>query len=124
LLKAIAYGWQQMAVAENAEEIRGLAVQLYDRLTTFATHLSGLGKDLGSSVRAFNRAVGSLERMVLPAARRFTELGVKPKQPLSGLNVVEESPRDVASDAGNTSADETGKRLETGTAESGGEKPT
>jgi DNA recombination protein RmuC len=98
LLKAIAYGWQQMAVAENAAEIRDLAVQLYDRLTTFATHLSTLGKELGGSVRAFNRAVGSLERMVLPAARRFTELGVQPKQPLSGLSVVEETPRDVTSE--------------------------
>ncbi|HSG63662.1 MAG TPA: DNA recombination protein RmuC, partial [Gammaproteobacteria bacterium] len=96
LLKAIAYGWQQLAVAENAAEIRSLAVQLYDRLTTFAGHLGSMGKDLGDSVKAFNRAVGSLEHMVLPAARRFTELGVKPKQPLETVRVIEESPRDVS----------------------------
>jgi DNA recombination protein RmuC len=96
LLKAIAYGWQQVAVAENAAEIRSLAVQLYDRLTTFAGHLGSMGKDLGNSVKAFNRAVGSLEHMVLPAARRFTELGVKPKQVVEALRVIEESPRDVS----------------------------
>jgi len=106
LLKAIAYGWQQMAIAENSAEIRDLAVQLYERLTTFATHLSGLGKELGGSVRAFNRAVGSLERMVLPAARRFTELGVRPKQPLSGLSVVEDMPRDVTVDGGTEATEE------------------
>ena len=102
LLKAIAYGWQQMTVAENAAEIRGLAVQLYERLSTFGSHLSGLGKDLGNSVKSFNKAVGSLERMVFPAARRFTELGVNPKQSLETLNEVEETPREIT---GASSAD-------------------
>jgi DNA recombination protein RmuC len=97
LLKAIAYGWQQMAVTENSEEIRGLAVQLYERLTTFASHLGTVGKDLGNSVKSYNRAVGSLERMVLPAARRFTELGVNPKQPLPTMQSVEPTPRDLSS---------------------------
>lgn len=96
LLKAIAYGWQQMAVAENATEIRNLAVQLYERLTTFASHLGGLGKELRGSVRSFNRAVGSLERMVVPAARRFTELGVNPKQRLETPQPIDESPRELS----------------------------
>ncbi len=99
LLKAIAYGWQQLEVAENATEIRKLAVQLYERLTTFASHLNNVGKQLGGSVQAFNKAVGSLERMVMPAARRFTELGVNPKQPLPTMTAVEESARDVATEA-------------------------
>jgi len=107
LLKAIAYGWQQMAVAENAEEIRTLAVQLYERLTTFGTHLGGLGKDLGSSVRSFNKAIGSLERMVLPAARRFTELGVNPKQPLPTLQSVDEIPREISTQTSSEDADST-----------------
>ncbi len=99
LLKAIAYGWQQLEVAENATEIRKLAVQLYDRLTTFASHLGNVGKELGSSVQAFNKAVGSLERRVMPAAERFTELGVNPKQPLPTMKAVEDRPRDVSIDA-------------------------
>lgn len=119
LLKAIAYGWQQMSVAENAAEIRDLAVQLYDRLTTFSGHLSTLGKELSGSVRAFNRAVGSLERMVLPAARRFTELGVQPKQPLSELSAVEDTPRDVTTDASNDEVPE--KSLPSANDSTGGE---
>ena len=95
LLKAIAYGWQQSALAENAAEIRTLAVQLYDRLNVFAGHLATMGKELGSSVKAYNRAVGSLETRVLPSARRFTELGVSPKQRLEAVKVVEDAPRDL-----------------------------
>jgi DNA recombination protein RmuC len=97
LLKAIAYGWQQVSLAENAAEIRGLAVQLYERLTTFAAHVNDTGKALSDSVKAFNRSVGSLERMVLPSARRFTDLGVQPRQRLATLKDVEETPRDFGS---------------------------
>jgi len=95
LLKAVNYGWQQTALAENAAEIRGLAVQLYDRMTAFTGHLGNVGKALADSVRAFNSSVGSLERMVLPSARRFTDLGVQPRQRLTPLKSVEDMPRDV-----------------------------
>jgi DNA recombination protein RmuC len=95
LLKAVAYGWQQSALAENAAEIRGLAVQLYERMTAFTGHLGNVGKSLADSVRAFNSSVGSLERMVLPSARRFTDLGVQPRQRLTTPKSVEEMPRDV-----------------------------
>ncbi len=97
LLKAIAYGWQQTALAENTAEIRGLAVQLYERLTTFAGHISTMGKELGNSVKAYNAAIGSLEHRVLPSARRFTELGVNPKQRLETVKSVEETPRELVS---------------------------
>jgi DNA recombination protein RmuC len=99
LLKAVAYGWQQVALAENAAEIRRLAVQLYERLTTFGEHVGDLGKALGDGVKAFNRAVGSLERMVLPSARRFTDLGVQPRQRLGALKEIDETPRDFAAGA-------------------------
>jgi DNA recombination protein RmuC len=96
LLKAVAYGWQQTALAANAAEIRSTASQLYERLTTFAGHLGLVGKSLGDSVRAFNASVGSLERMVLPSARRFTELGVQPRQRLVPPKSIEELTREVA----------------------------
>jgi DNA recombination protein RmuC len=96
LLKAVAYGWQQTALADNAAEIRTTAVQLYDRLATFASHLGSVGKSLGDSVRAYNASVGSLERMVLPSARRFTDLGVQPRQRLVPPKSIEELTREVA----------------------------
>jgi DNA recombination protein RmuC len=94
LLKAVAYGWQQVKLTENAAEIRGLATQLYERLTSFAGHVAATGKALGDAVKAFNASVGSLERMVLPSARRFTDLGVQPRQKLGALKTVEEVPRE------------------------------
>ena len=100
LLKAIAYGWQQTALAENAAEIRGLAVQLYERLNIFASHLSTMGKELGNSVKAYNQAVGSLEHRVLPSARRFTELGVTPKQHIEKVKAVDEVPREPVVESG------------------------
>jgi DNA recombination protein RmuC len=76
LLKAVAYGWRQSAVAHNAAQIRDLGQELYRRLATFNGHLGRMGQKLGTAVEAYNAAVGSLERQVLPQARRFSELGV------------------------------------------------
>lgn len=97
LLKAVAYGWRQVALAENAETIRGLAEQLYDRLATFAGHLDRTGKSLNAAVENYNKAVGSLERNVLPGARKFTELGVHPKKELASLDPLEVQSRKLES---------------------------
>jgi DNA recombination protein RmuC len=75
LLKAVAYGWRQARVAENAAIIHELGQELHRRLGTFVTHLARTGQRLEGAVEAYNSAVGSLERQVLPQARRFTELG-------------------------------------------------
>ncbi len=85
LLKAIAYGWRQVTLAESAHEIRDLGEQLHDRLATFSGHLARLGRQLGASVDHYNQAVGALERQVMPAARRFEELGVKGRKNLEDL---------------------------------------
>ena len=96
LLKAVAYGWRQLALAENAEEIRHLAEDLYGRLSVFVGHLNRVGRQLESSVENYNRAVGSLERKVLPGARKFVELGVHPKKELESLETLESIPRQLA----------------------------
>lgn len=93
LLKAVAYGWRQLALADNAKEIRILAEDLYARLATYVSHMNKVGKQLGSSVDNFNKAVGSLERSVLPGARKFVELGVLAKKPVEKLESIESVPR-------------------------------
>jgi DNA recombination protein RmuC len=93
LLKAVAYGWRQTALADNAKEIRVLAEDLYGRLGTFVTHMNRVGRQLASSVEHYNRAVGSLERNVLPGARKFTELGVHGKKEIEKLESLEPIPR-------------------------------
>ena len=88
LLKTVAYGWRQSEVAHNAAIIRDLGQELYRRLATFDGHLARMGQRLASAVEAYNSAVGSLERQVLPQARRFTELGVTADAPLPVLEQV------------------------------------
>ena len=95
LLRAVSYGWKQQALAENAEQIRELGETLYKRLSTFGNHLSKLGNSLGSTVNHFNSAVGSLERQVLPGARKFTEMGISSKNEITDLPPVEQQPRQV-----------------------------
>jgi len=93
LLKAVAYGWRQLALADNALEIRQLAEDLYGRLTTFVTHMNKVGRQLASSVESYNRAVGSLERKVLPGARKFVELGIQTKKELEKVETLDPVPR-------------------------------
>jgi DNA recombination protein RmuC len=88
LLKAVAYGWKQTVLADNAAEIRRLGEDLYKRLAVFGEHLGKLGKSLGSSVDSFNKAVGSLEQQILPAARRFPELGLRVQRDLEAIEPV------------------------------------
>jgi DNA recombination protein RmuC len=99
LSAAVAYGWKQTVLADNAAEIRRLGEDLYKRLAVFGEHLGKLGKSLGSSVDAFNKAVGSLEQQILPAARRFPELGLRVQAELSIIEPVDSLtriPRDEA----------------------------
>jgi DNA recombination protein RmuC len=76
LLWAVASGWQQQALADNARQVQRMARELYKRLATFGEHMARTGRGLSTAVEAYNKAVGSLERTVLPQARRFHELGV------------------------------------------------
>lgn len=96
LLKAVAYGWRQMALAQNAETIRTLAEDLYKRLAVFTTHLGKLGRNISNSVDNYNAAIGSLERQVLPGARKFTELGVRPERELDTLEPIDKLAREPA----------------------------
>jgi DNA recombination protein RmuC len=100
LLKAVSYGWQQQRVAESAEQLRDLGIELHDRVRKVAEHFAGVGKGLSQAVRAYNDAVGSLEGRVLPTARRFRELGAGGKSEIEPLIPVTEATRALRSDSG------------------------
>jgi len=80
LLKAIAYGWQQQSVAENAKVIAAEGQQLCDRLGVFLGHLQKSGRGLDVAVRSYNEAVGSAESRLMPSARRLRELGASSRE--------------------------------------------
>jgi DNA recombination protein RmuC len=97
LLRAVAYGWRQEALAKNAEIIREIGQELYTRLATFGEHLAKLGRSLDSSVQSFNKAVGSFDTRVLPGARRFVELGINTRKPVPEPEQIEHGTRRVES---------------------------
>jgi DNA recombination protein RmuC len=76
LAKAIALGWRQEDIAENAREVAKLGRELYDRLCRIGDHVQKLGRGIEGNVKLFNTFVGSLETSVMPQARRFRDLGV------------------------------------------------
>ncbi|MEM7083715.1 MAG: DNA recombination protein RmuC [Pseudomonadota bacterium] len=93
LLKTVSYGWRQVQLAKNAETISQLAETLHQRVGVFTDHMNKMGKTLGQSVEAYNKAVGSLEKNVLPGARKFTELGIRHARPIAELDPIEKTTR-------------------------------
>ncbi|MEM6487167.1 MAG: DNA recombination protein RmuC [Pseudomonadota bacterium] len=75
LVKAIAHGWREARLADNARAIADTGRALHARLASMGNHVTALGQSLRQSVERYNATVGALERRVLPAARRFETLG-------------------------------------------------
>lgn len=95
ILKSVAYGWTQERIGENAERIRDLGIDLYDRLCTTAEHLDALRRSLSKSVESYNAAVGSLESRVLPTARKLRDLGAWNGEEIGVLEPVVTAPRAI-----------------------------
>jgi DNA recombination protein RmuC len=93
LLKAVAYGWRQERLAENAQAISDLGKELYDRLRVFASHMDGIRAGLERSVDSYNRAAGSFESRVLVSARRFKDLSAATGEDLPQAEPVDKQPR-------------------------------
>jgi DNA recombination protein RmuC len=100
LLKAISYGWQQEQRATNADEVGKLGKELYDRLRTFLTHLSDIGKNLDRALESYNRGVGSLEARVLVTARKFKERGAIAGEEIESPEPVDKTARALSLDEG------------------------
>lgn len=99
LLRAIAYGWRQAELAENAQRISEIGKDLYERIRVFAEHLVRLGRSLDNVNRAYHEVVGSFENKLLPGARKFKELGVQATADLPDVEPTSVSVRQLAATA-------------------------
>lgn len=98
LLRTVAIYWQQRSMAENAEAIAAAARELYDRAAKLGVELDGIRKGLKSALDAYNRAVGSFDRRLLPMGRRLSELKVseQSRRDLEAPEPIDEEPRRIS----------------------------
>lgn len=96
LLRAVAYGWTQQALTDNAERISVLGRELYERIAVLGDHWAGVGKNLNDAVSAYNKSVATLESRVLVTARKFRDLKVTGEdKEIRDLTPIEVQPRAV-----------------------------
>jgi len=95
LLRAVAYGWKQEQLADNARKISDSAVELYKRLRVFLEHMQRTGRSLDGAVQSFNAATASLETRLLPQARKINELGAGDGKPLPEDLTIDVVPRQL-----------------------------
>ena len=102
LLRTVAIYHQHLTLAENAREIGEVAATLYDRAAKFGDDLARTGRGLKTAVDAFNAAVGTFERRILPMGQKLESLKVteQTKRRLSAPQVLTEGPRTVSAETG------------------------
>jgi DNA recombination protein RmuC len=93
LLYAVAHGWREREFTENAERIRDLGKELYERIVQIHGGISTIGKELNSAVEAYNSAVWNLENRVLVSARKFRALQGSAAREIEPLAPVDAQPR-------------------------------
>jgi DNA recombination protein RmuC len=100
LLKAVAYGWNQERLAENAQRISNLGKDLHERLRSMANHMDALRRGLDRAVEAYNKAAGSFESRVMVTARKFPELGASVTDEIPELEQIETTTRTLSLEFG------------------------
>ncbi len=96
LLRAIAFGWRQEQLAENAQRISVLGQEIAERIATVVEHMNKVGAGLRQAFKSFNDATASIESRLLVSARKFKDLGVAGKKDIGSIEPIDTSPRSLS----------------------------
>jgi DNA recombination protein RmuC len=107
LLRAVAFGWRQEAVAKNSENISDVGRELHERIRTFIGHFEDMGSSLKGAVDRFNDARESLESQVLPAARKFRDLNAASGDEIPKISAINGVPGALAAPEAQTTNEPT-----------------
>lgn len=80
ILKTIAHIWKESEMSKNAKEIAKTGKELYDRLITMNNHFTKLGKNLSTSIDAYNQTIASLNSRVLVSAKKLKDMGISSQE--------------------------------------------
>lgn len=95
LLRVVEMGWRETRLAENAERIRDFGVELHERIATVLEKIADHGKHLDTAVSSFNSLAGSTNTRLVPAIKKFAELGAKSGKDVTEIKPIETRPREV-----------------------------
>ncbi|MEZ6165608.1 MAG: DNA recombination protein RmuC [Phycisphaerales bacterium] len=97
LLRAVAVGWREHALTEQAAELFELGKELHDRAATAFEHAGKLGDSIRQSVERYNRLVGSIDSRMMPTLKKFEDAGAKSGKTMEGPKRVDGTPRELTS---------------------------
>ncbi|MFK7883838.1 MAG: DNA recombination protein RmuC, partial [Phycisphaerales bacterium] len=100
LLRAVAVGWREQALTEQAAALFELGKELHERASTAFEHAESLGKAIKASVERYNRLVGSIDTRMMPTLRRFEDAGAKSAKALVEPKPVEGELRGLSAGSG------------------------
>lgn len=96
LLKAVALGWEEFNLSQNAQQIQSIGYELLSRVETFINHLSKVGKGLDTAVKGYNEAVGSFESRLVQQVNKFKELGISSGHEVKSIEPIDNVPRVIS----------------------------
>ena len=109
LLRTMELGWRQERMVAEAAEIADAAGTMHARFTKFLNDFDKVGRGLTTAANAYDSAVGSMERRLLPQLRKVESLGVTPSKAIEPPEPVEITVREITAPELRESSDETSK---------------